>query len=65
MYLENKMFASSHLMPALYDYCRKGEHRPIKIGEGFVITTHRQTQDYLLCQECGGLAEQGREKIDR
>jgi hypothetical protein len=38
MCLEPKPLVSSHLMPAfLYDYCRKGEHGPIRIGKGFVI----------------------------
>ncbi len=50
--LEN-VLVLSHLMPAaLYDYCRKGEHRPIRVGGGFVMPTDRQTQDYLLCSDC-------------
>lgn len=53
MCLNQEMLVSSHLMPRLlYDYCRKGEHRPIRVGDGVVIPTDRQTQDYLLCQDC-------------
>lgn len=50
-------------MPAaLYDYCRKGEHRPIKVGRGFVIPTDRQTQDYLLCADCEDVLNSGGER---
>jgi hypothetical protein len=63
MCLKEKALVSSHLMPAsLYDYCRKGEHRPVKVGDGFVIPTDRQTQDYLLCQECEDLLNKGGER---
>lgn len=63
MCLKEKALVSSHLMPAaLYDYCRKEEHRPIKVGDGFVIPTDRKTQDYLLCQECEDLLNKGGEK---
>jgi hypothetical protein len=50
-------------MPAaLYNYCRKGEHRPIKVGGGFVIPTDRQTQDYLLCEDCEDVLNTGGER---
>lgn len=50
-------------MPAaLYDYCRKGEHRPIKVGGGFVLPTDRQTQDYLLCEACEHVLSKGGEE---
>jgi len=63
MCLHDKVLVKSHLMPAaLYDYCRKGEHRPIKVGGGFVIPTDRQTQDYLLCEDCEGVLNDGGER---
>jgi hypothetical protein len=38
MCLLAKTLVRSHLMPAaLYDYFREGEHRPIKVGGGFII----------------------------
>jgi hypothetical protein len=50
-------------MPAaLYNYCRKGEHRPIKLGGGFVLPTDRQSQDYLLCEGCEGVLNKGGEE---
>ena len=55
MCLQERVIVSSHLMPAsLYDYCRKGEHSPIKVGGGFVIPTDRQTQDYEDILNQGG-----------
>jgi hypothetical protein len=49
-------------MPAsLYEYCRKGEHRPLRLGGGFVMPTDRQTQDYLLCEDCEDILNQGGE----
>jgi hypothetical protein len=61
--LQEKALVRSHLMPAaLYDYCRKGEHRPIKFGGGFVIPTDRQTQDFLLCEACEGVLNCGGER---
>jgi hypothetical protein len=63
MCLEEKTLVSSHLMPAaLYDYCRKGEHRPIKVGGGFLMPTDRQTQDYLLCENCEDVLNKGGEQ---
>jgi hypothetical protein len=63
MCLLQKMLVSSHLMPAaLYDYCRKGEHSPIKVGGGFVTPTDRQTQDYLLCEDCEDILNRGGER---
>lgn len=53
MCLRKRNLVSSHLVPAaIYDYCREGKHRPIRVGDGFVVPTDRQTQDYLLCTEC-------------
>ena len=63
MCLHEKTLVRSHLMPAaLYDYCRKGEHRPIKVGGGVVIPTDRQTQDYLLCGDCEEVLNTGGER---
>jgi hypothetical protein len=63
MCLQEKELVRSHLMPAaLYDYCRKGEHRPIKVGGGFVIPTDRQTQDFLLCEDCEDVLNSGGER---
>lgn len=44
---------SSHLLgAALYDYCRNPGCSPIRVGDGRVFPTDRQTQDYLLCTQC-------------
>ena len=52
----------SHLLPArLYDYCRHGEHSPIKLGGGIVLPTDRQIQDYLLCKNCEDILSDGGE----
>lgn len=60
--LKEKQLVSSHFMPrALYEYCRKGEHRPVKYGDGFLLPTDRQTQDYLLCEDCELILSQGGE----
>jgi len=53
MCIYTKELVSSHLIPAaMYDYCRKGELRPVRLGDGALIPTDRQTQDYLLCKGC-------------
>jgi len=63
MCLQERILVKSHLMPAaLYDYCRKGEHSPIKVGGGFVIPTDRQTQDHLLCEDCEDVLNNGGER---
>jgi hypothetical protein len=41
---------------------RKGEHSPIKVGGGIVLPTDRQTQDYLLCEECEDVLNKGGER---
>jgi hypothetical protein len=62
MCLIPKDLVRSHLMPAfLYDYCRQGEHKPIKVGGGVLIPTDRQTQAYLLCEECEDILNKGGE----
>jgi hypothetical protein len=62
MCLLKKPLASSHLMPAaLYEYCHTSEDKPFRVGGGFVIPTDRQTQDYLLCDECEDILNSGGE----
>jgi hypothetical protein len=62
MCLEDKDLALSHLMPAaLYEYFRSGNLPPIKIGHGIVMSTDRQTKDYVLCQPCEEILNQGGE----
>ena len=62
MCLQSKALVSSHLIPqAMYDYCRKGEHRPIKVGDGVLFATDRQTQVVLLCKECEDVLNRGGE----
>src|SRR5262245_5630931 len=63
MCLRNRNLMSSHLMPAaLYDYCGKDKHKPVRVGGGFVLPTDRQTQDYLLCDACEDTLNKGGEK---
>ena len=45
----------------MYDYCRKGEHRPIRVGDGVLFATDRQTQVVLLCKECEDVLNRGGE----
>lgn len=53
---------SSHFFPAsLYQYCRQAELSPIKIGDGAVYPTDRQTQAYLLCRSCEDVLSAGGE----
>jgi hypothetical protein len=62
MCLELKELVNSHFMPsALYDYCRDGEHRPIRVGGGLLIPTDRQTQWPLLCKDCEAVLSRGGE----
>jgi hypothetical protein len=62
MCLLQKELRSSHFIPsAMYKYCYRGDHRPIRFGGGFVLPTDRQTQDYLLCGECEGILNEGGE----
>jgi len=54
--LQEKDLVRSHLLPArLYKYCRQGEHRPIKLGNGVILPTDRELQDHLLCKSCEDL----------
>jgi len=62
MCLQMKPLVRSHLIPAaMYDYCREKEHRPIRMENGVLIATDRQTQDFLLCQECEDVLNRGGE----
>lgn len=62
MCLQKTTLVSSHFLPRLlYDYCRKEEHRPIRVGDGVLIPTDRQTQDYLLCEDCEHVLSDGGE----
>lgn len=63
MCLETKVLERSHLMPAaLYDYCRKDGSSPVRVGDGLVYFTDRQTQDYLLCKCCEDVLNKGGEQ---
>ena len=63
MCLETKNVVSSHLHPAaLYAYCRnEDDESPMRVGDGVVIQTDRQLQDYLLCVECEDTLNKGGE----
>jgi hypothetical protein len=53
MCLETKEVISSHLIPAaIYDYCRSGAEKPVRVGDGVVMQTDRQVQAHLLCSAC-------------
>jgi hypothetical protein len=63
MCLETKNVVSSHLHPAaLYPYCRNADDEsPMRVGDGVVMQTDRQTQAYLLCVECEDILNKGGE----
>ncbi len=63
MCLATKNVVSSHLHPAaLYAYCRNADDEsPMRVGDGVVIQTDRQLQDYLLCLECEDILNKGGE----
>jgi hypothetical protein len=62
MCLLEKDLLKSHLIPAaLYDYCRQADFAPVRVGNGVVFATDRQTQDYLLCRDCETILNQGGE----
>jgi hypothetical protein len=46
----------------MYDYCRKGQHRPIQLGDGALFATDQQLQVFLLCQECEDVLNRGGER---
>jgi len=62
MCLANRDLVSSHLIPAaLYGYCSDEHIEPIRVSDGAVVPTSRQTQDYLLCIDCEGILNRGGE----
>jgi hypothetical protein len=51
--LNQEILVLSHLIPqALYDYCRTKQASPVRVGDGVIMHTDRQIQDYLLCAGC-------------
>jgi hypothetical protein len=62
MCLLEKDLVSSHLIPAaLYHYLRHGNATPIRVGDGVIFPTDRETQDYLLCLDCEDTLNKGGE----
>jgi len=63
MCLGVKEVVSSHLIPsALYDYCRSADNAsPVRVGDGVIMHTDRQTQAYLLCTDCEDILNKGGE----
>lgn len=62
MCLFRKDLVCSHLIPAApYEYCRADSVDPVRVGDGFVMHTTRQTQDYLLCPDCEDILNKGGE----
>jgi hypothetical protein len=52
----------SHLIPAaLYRYLEDEHMSPVRVGNGFVIPTDRQTKDHLLCSSCEDVLSKGGE----
>jgi hypothetical protein len=53
MCFQVKPVVRSHLIPtALYALCAPEGESPIKVANGVVMPTDRQTWTYLLCEEC-------------
>jgi hypothetical protein len=62
MCLGTKNVISSHLIPAaIYDYCRSGDERPMRVGDGVVMQTDRQVRAPLLCNSCEQILNRGGE----
>jgi len=62
MCLEVKEVVKSHLIPsALYQFCATEGESPLRVADGVVIPTDRQTWSYLLCGECEGVLNGGGE----
>jgi hypothetical protein len=47
---------------ALYDHCREEGGNPVRIGDGYVMPTSRQTKFYLLCKGCEDILNKGGEQ---
>jgi hypothetical protein len=59
---EVKPLASSHLIPAgCWDRMRDGTNSPFMMTKDAVLTSDRQLQDYLLCDDCELLLSEGGE----
>jgi hypothetical protein len=57
-----KPVACSHLISrSAYDHVDDGVTSPILVGDGYVMPTDRQIQDYLLCDGCEDILSKGRE----
>jgi hypothetical protein len=62
MCLKSKNLVMSHLIPsALYDYLRQPDFKPVRVGDGVVMTSDRQDQVYLLCLDCEDILNKGGE----
>jgi hypothetical protein len=57
-----KPVACSHLISrSAYDHVDDGVTGPILVGDGYVMPTDRQIQDYLLCDGCEDILSKGGE----
>ena len=62
MCIEVKSVVRSHLIPtALYALCAPVGESPIKVADGIVMPTDRQTWTYLLCEQCEDILNRGGE----
>ena len=60
--LEDKELCKSHFMPqALFDLCRAPGLEPVVLTQKVIMQTSRQTTDYLLCQSCEDILNEGGE----
>ncbi len=61
--LLEKVLVRSHLIPhAIYDYFRSRDGAsPVRVGDGVIMHTDRQIQDYLLCGDCEHILNDGGE----
>jgi hypothetical protein len=62
--LLERALVRSHLIPqAIYDYFRSRDGAsPVRVGNGVIMHTDRQIQDYLLCSGCEHILNEGGEK---
>lgn len=62
MCIQVKPVVKSHLIPAaLYSVCAPEGESPIKVADGVVLPTDRQTWTYLLCEKCEDILNSGGE----
>jgi hypothetical protein len=45
--LETNLLLSHLMRAALYEYCRYGDSVPIRVGDGFVMPTNRETKENI------------------